>query len=215
MLVRYFMTREVTTLPSTLSCVEAWRLFEQRGLRRAPVERDGQVVGMVTDRDLMRVLPWTVEGHSLDDSAERLRMSVGELPKRKLISVAPGDHLEVAARLMLEKKIGGLPVMQDGHLAGIITESDLFRIFVDMKERIGGERLTLQWPGGSSRMPDPTRLALACRVEIREHLTYVSPGGGELLSLRVRGGSTDDFVARLISSGFQLIDRELPSNVTR
>lgn len=208
MLVRYFMTREVTTLPSTLSCVEAWKLFDKRGLRRAPVERDGKVVGMVTDRDLMRVLPWTVEGLSLDDSAERMSMSVGDLRKRKLVSVAPGDHLEVAAGLMLEHKIGGLPVLQDGHLAGIITESDLFRVFVDMKERAGGERLTLQWPEGSGRMPDPARLALASRVEIREHLSYVSPGGGELLSLRVRGRDVDELVARLVSSGFQLIDRE-------
>jgi acetoin utilization protein AcuB len=112
---------------------------------------------------------------------------------------------------MLKHKIGGLPVLQDGHLAGIITESDLFRVFVDMKERTGGERLTLQWPGGASRMPDPARLALASRIEIREHFTYVSPGGGELLSLRVRGQGVDDFVARLVSSGFQLIDRELPS----
>lgn len=202
------MTSEVRTLPIEMKCVEAWKTFSEEGLRRAPVERNGGVIGMVTDRDLMRVLPWTMHSLERDDAQRKLETTLGQVVRRDLISVEPGDHLETAAKLMLDNKVGGLPVMQAGRLQGIITESDLFRVFVKLKQRTGAVRLTLHWSAGMQDMPDPARLALATGVVIREHFRYESPAGGELVGLRLSSGDVDEFVARLLSSGFLLIDRE-------
>lgn len=208
MLIRHFMTRQVFTLESEMLCTEAWGRFQEKGLRRAPVVLESKVVGMITDRDLMRVLPWTIGDHDRRGVDERLTTTVGGIARRALISVDSGDHLETAARRMLENRIGGLPVIDGGQLVGIITESDLFRVFVRLKQTTGGTRLTWHWPEAEVELPDPARVALATGVEIREHFRHPSPFGGVLVGLRVAGGHIDDFQERLQSEGFLLIDRE-------
>ncbi len=204
------MTRAVTTFAAEMKCIDTWRAFRKEGLRRAPVVHEGRVLGMVTDRDLLRVLPLTINTLEGLSSAKVLPVTLREILSDTLISVSPGDHLETAARLMLENRVGGLPVMQDGELAGIITESDLFRVFVELKERAGGVRLTFHWPPETEDIPDPARVALATGVEIREHFRHESPAGGELVGLRLRGpvASVDEFQARMLRLGFLLIDRE-------
>ncbi|MEZ5975687.1 MAG: CBS domain-containing protein [Planctomycetota bacterium] len=126
-----------------------------------------------------------------------------------VLAVEPNDHLETAAQLMLRNKIGGLPVMQGDQLLGIITESDLFRVFVQMKHDARAVRLTLHAPAGME-LPDPGRLALATGVQVYEHFTHPSPSGGDLVALRVSPGHVDPFVQRLRDAGFLLIDRKDP-----
>lgn len=209
MLIRHFMTRDVTTVSVALTCGEAWDLFQAQGLRRAPLVEGAEVVGMVTDRDLLRVLPLTLGALGEGETGADARATpLTALRRRALLWVRPSDHLERAAGLMLEHRVGGLPVLEAGALRGIVTESDLFRVFVALKERSHCSRLTLHWPGSEGEPPDPARLALATGVEIREHLRYDSPGEGLLLGLRVRGSGAEDFLERMLASGFLLIDRE-------
>lgn len=209
MLVRHFMSRDVVTLDEKLTCVEAWDRFRERGLRRAPVTRRDKVVAMVTDRDLLRVLPWTLGALEDPEAAGRsLSTRLAELRRRPLVSVSPDDHLETAARVMLDQRIGGVPVIEDDVLCGILTESDLFRVFVGTRGRAGCTRLTLHWAGAPAALPDPGRLALATGIELWEYTRHQSPVHGVLLGLRVRGPRVKEYQERLLSAGFLLLDRE-------
>lgn len=215
MLIRHFMTRQVVTLPAEMSCLEAWGKFQDHGLRRTPVERDSQVIGMITDRDLMRILPWTVGDLEEEGARARQEMPLSRVCKRKLIAVTSTDHLETAARLMLEHKIGGLPVLDSKRLVGIITESDLFKIFLRLKLDTTAVRLSLHWPREPETMLDPSPLAMTCGVEIREFMRHPGPTEGTLVDLRVIGEGIDPFLARLLGAGFLLLDREEPGETVR
>ena len=208
MLIRHFMSRDVTTFPAEMLCTEAWKRFQDESLRRVPVLRGKRVVGMVTDRDLMRVLPWRIGELEHVAGSDSLSMVLGQILPHELVSVSPDAHLETAAHAMLSHKIGGLPVIDGGELVGIITESDLFRVFVKLKDSLGGVRLTLHWSGPEEDAPDPARLALASGIAIREYFQHPSPEGGNFFALRVDGAGVDQFQERLTGAGFLLIDRE-------
>lgn len=210
MLVRHFMSRLVQVLPGDMACSDAWSLFVEQGLRRAPVVDNKRVLGMITDRDLLRVLPWNLRQLEGERDERDMDRPVRQLLSRDLVSVAPSDHLETAAALMLRHKIGGLPVIDGGELLGIITESDLFRTFVNLKAHSKGTRLTLHWPKELGECPDPARIAVATGTQLHEYLEHPSPGDGLVIGLRIAGKDVDGFVERMLDAGYQLLDREDP-----
>ncbi len=211
MLVRYFMTKAVQTLDHSMSCADAWQLFQKEGLRRAPVMDERKVLGLITDRDLVRILPRTVGDVDGLASIDALDKTLGECINPNLIFVEPNDHLETAARKLLENKIGGLPVITEGRLKGIITESDLFRVFVQLKGTSEATRLTLHSPADNGEVRAPSRIALATGVQVHEFFCHPSPSGGSLIALRAMGDNLDEFVTRLLQAGYVLIDRAEPS----
>ncbi len=213
MLVRYFMTTSVRTVESSMSCADAWQLFQENKLRRAPVMDGRRVLGLITDRDLIRVLPRTVGDTDALASIDALDKTLGECVNSNLISIEPNDHLEMAARKLLENKIGGLPVIYEGRLKGIITESDLFRVFVKLKHNSEATRLTLHWPSRRGQSHVPARLAIATGVQLHEFFSHPSPSGGDLIALRVVGENLDDFITRLLEAGYLLIDRASPEDL--
>ena len=124
MLVRNRMSRPAVTVRQDADFQKALALMQEKKLRRLPVvDDDGQLVGIVVERDLlvaaMRYL------HS--------RVEVGDVMTRNVVAVGPDTDLNDVARTMLERKIGGLPVVEHGRLVGIITESDIFKRFVELQ----------------------------------------------------------------------------------
>src|SRR5208282_855683 len=91
--------------------------------RRVPVVEDGKMVGIVTDRDLR-------EHTGMLDKTK-----VNAVMTKKVVTVTSATPIERAARLLLRRKIGGLPVVDDGKLVGIITTSDLLKALVGL---VGG-----------------------------------------------------------------------------
>lgn len=110
---------------------EALGLMRRHRIRRLPVEEGGTVVGIVTWTDLVRVQPPAVGGlgHVQSLSADVL---IRHLMTAAPITVAPDATLSQVAEIMRQFKIGGLPVVEDGRLVGMITESDLFDAFAEM-----------------------------------------------------------------------------------
>ena len=122
-LVKEFMTRHPVTVSGSTSVLDAWNLMIDRHIRRLPVVDGQRVVGILSLGDLR-------EAHA--DSAEApygIRADV--LMHDDPFTVTPDTTLRQAARIMLDKKVSGLPVVQDGVLIGIITESDLFRALIE------------------------------------------------------------------------------------
>ena len=130
MRVRELMSTGVGTIEVRASCRDAVDEMYRRKVRHLPVVgSDGALVGIVTDRDLRHHLfargPFEHGDRHVDDLLRTV--SVSDIMSSPVISVAPDEPLEVAARLMLEGKIGSLPVVEGGRPVGIITETDLLR----------------------------------------------------------------------------------------
>jgi acetoin utilization protein AcuB len=150
MLVRERMSKNpVTTTPDT-SVTDALRLMREKKVRRLPVmDAHGKLVGIVADQDLLYATPSPVSSLSVWEMNYLLaKLKVEEVMTRQVITVVEDTPVEDAARIMVDNKIGGLPVMRDGQLAGIVTETDLFKVFLELLgARQPGVRVTALIPG--------------------------------------------------------------------
>ena len=133
MLVRDLMTDDVVAVKPTDTLAEVRDLMSERDIRHMPVVGwDGELVGLISQRDLLRnslieqaELPAYVE----DSILEKLR--VRELMNTGLASTAPDCDIREAAQVMLENKFGCLPVVEGVSLVGILTEADFVRLFAE------------------------------------------------------------------------------------
>jgi len=144
MLVGERMSRPVIALTQDMPVHEELVLFKKEHIRRAPVLKNGQIIGIVSDKDLLNASPSPVSSLSVWEMNYLLsKITVQEVMTRKVETVQVDTAIEEAARIMADKKIGGLPVM-DGHtVVGVITETDLFKIFLElMGARANGVRVT-------------------------------------------------------------------------
>ncbi|PIZ26097.1 MAG: hypothetical protein COY47_02380, partial [Chloroflexi bacterium CG_4_10_14_0_8_um_filter_57_5] len=144
MLVGERMSHPVISITPDMPIHDALSLFRQERIRRAPVVKNGKLVGIVSDKDLLNATPSKATSLSIWEINYLLsKVTVAEVMTKKVLSVAEDTPIEEAARIMADNKIGGLPVMRDGHVIGIITETDLFKIFLElMGARERGVRVT-------------------------------------------------------------------------
>ena len=130
MLVGDWMTEEVLTLFPGAPIIEAVEMMRERGIRQIPVtEASGLVVGIVSDRDVRDAMPSKfLPGDSASVEGEGLQgLKIKDIMTHDPFVVAPDTCMEVAAGILLENKIGGLPVVDEFGLVGIISEIDIYR----------------------------------------------------------------------------------------
>lgn len=132
MLVRSRMTADVVTASPSITLAEALTLTRSHRIRHLPVLENGRLVGLVTDRDLRLAMPpiWVEQSDELRSALHK--KTVGEVMIRSIITTEPSVPIEDAARALYEHRIGCLPVMEDGNLVGILTETDVLRSFVEL-----------------------------------------------------------------------------------
>ncbi len=134
MLIKDWMTKDPITITESTSMIKAIHIMSERRFRRIPVVTAGILVGMVTDRDLKEASPskaTTLDVHELYYLLAELQ--VKEIMSRNPVSVSQDDTVEHAAQIMLDHTISGLPVVDgSGKVVGIITQSDVFRAFMDI-----------------------------------------------------------------------------------
>jgi len=118
MQIANLMTPEPVTIGPTEPLAAAKLLMDEGRFRRLPVVDDGRLVGILTERDLREHLGYLES--TLVDAAMRTT----------LVTITPYETVDDAARLMLKHKIGGLPVVTNGRLTGIVTATDLLRAFL-------------------------------------------------------------------------------------
>lgn len=134
MLVGRRMTPNPKTVTPETSLAEASDRMKREKVRRYPVvTQQGRLVGIVSKDDLLHASPSGISSLSIWEMTYLLsKVKVQDVMTRKVITVTESTPLEEAARIMLENKIGGLPVMRGEALVGIITESDIFRVFTEV-----------------------------------------------------------------------------------
>ena len=145
MLVVDWMTPDVVAVKPETSLLKCRNLLKEKNIRRLPVvDGDNRVVGIVSDRDVRGASPskaTTLEVHEMQYLLAELKAR--DIMTPRPLTVKPEATVEEAALLMLDRKIGGLPVVNDdGALVGIITDQDLFKLLVEITGvRQGGVQL--------------------------------------------------------------------------
>lgn len=172
MLVKDRMTSDLVTINPTTSFPEGFRIMSERKIRHLPVVDDrGTLIGIVTQTDLLHASPSAATALSVFEMSYLLaNLHVQEVMSSPPITVSEDAPLEEAARLMVEKKIGCLPVMRDGDLVGMITETDIFETFVEV---LGGGDASLRV---TVRVPD-------VRGELARLAGVVAGQGGNICSV--------------------------------
>jgi acetoin utilization protein AcuB len=154
-LVRERMSTRPVTITADTPITEALRVMRQSQVRRLPVlDASGQLVGIVSEKDLLYASPSPATSLSIYEMHYMLsHLLVSELMVKDVITITPDVPVEEAARIMADHKIGGLPVMENGKLAGIITETDVFTVLLEMLgAREKGLRLTVEIPERKGEM---------------------------------------------------------------
>jgi acetoin utilization protein AcuB len=149
MLVKERMTRNPITVRPDLPVTEAQALMKRERIHHLPVlDRDDRLIGIVTEKDLLYASPSPATTLSVYEMTSLLsKLKVEKVMSQKLITVGEDVPIEEAARIMADSSIGGLPVMRGRVLVGIITESDLFRVFIELfGARQKGVRLSIVVP---------------------------------------------------------------------
>ncbi len=206
MLVRDWMTPAPVTITPDTPVIDAIKLLKEQGFRRLPVMQDGKLVGIVTDKDLKDAMPSKATTLSIWELNYLLsKLSVSEVMAKPVITVTADEPLEEAALLMEEYKVGGLPVLEDGQLVGIITITDVLKAFIEvMGLKEGGVRLTVD-------MDDrPGVLEQAARAIKPSNIISVATvgrlDGKRRLVIRVTGEATESVADRLKAAGETVIE---------
>ncbi len=149
MRVRDLMTKNPITVDSETLVMDARKIMEENNIRRLPVVDKGKLVGIVTMHDILMASPSPATSLSIYELNYLLaKMKVKEIMKKNPITVSPDTTFEEALRIGQEKKIGSFPVMENGKLVGIATESDIVRFvtrILGLKEE--GSRITIEGLG--------------------------------------------------------------------
>lgn len=129
-LVRDWMTPDPVCAPPDLPLPDAHKLMNDHRIRRLPVvDKKGHLIGIVTRGDIRGAEPSQATSLSIYEVHYLLgRLKLERIMTKNPVVVTPTTTIGEAARLMLEHKIAGLPVVEEGRVAGIITESDIFRL---------------------------------------------------------------------------------------
>ena len=134
MKVENYMTKQVITVKPGSSLQSAKNLMKANKIRHIPIVSDDEkLVGIISDRDIRKISSTSDPSHEQGEKQELLTQSkVDDVMAKHPISVLPDTPIEDAATLLRDEKIGALPVIHEGKLAGIISESDIFNAFTDL-----------------------------------------------------------------------------------
>jgi acetoin utilization protein AcuB len=147
MLVEERMKHPVLTITPEVPIQEALLRMKHDKVHRYPVvDKRGKLIGIVTESDLMNASPSDATTLSVWEINSLLsRITVERVMAKDVLTINAEDTIEEAARLMADSNVGGLPVMRRDKIVGIITESDLFNVFLEMLgARIPGVRVSVQ-----------------------------------------------------------------------
>jgi CBS domain-containing membrane protein len=130
--VRDLMTQNPTTLDRNETLDLAESIMNLGRIRHMPVVDDGKVVGIVSQRDMFRSALITSLGFGRKTTGALIKtIKIKEIMTEKVVTISPDASIKEAARQMMEKKIGCLPVLEGDRLVGIVTETDMLQYVVE------------------------------------------------------------------------------------
>jgi len=213
MLVHERMSRHPITITEDTPIDRALKFMRDEKVRRLPVlNKKGELVGIVSERDLLYASPSPATSLSIHEIHYLVsKITVGKVMTRDVFTVSEYTPLEEAARIMADNKIGGLPVVRDGKLVGIITESDLFKIFTEiLGARDMGVRLTILVPSPPGILAHITRAIADMGGNIISLGTFLGEDPtNRLITVKVAGVPEDQLVAEMKALALEIVDARL------
>ena len=196
MLVSNRMTEDPITITPDDFLINAKEKMEGGKFHRLPVVTDGRLVGIITDRDLRAHVGYLAQ------------TKVNGAMTEKVLTVSPSATLEEAAHLLLKHQIGGLPVIDNGHLVGVITASDVIKAFLDVMgaSEPASARIDFILEGEEHGLTEASRILSREGGVISGVGTYREKfGENPVCYLRVLRGKTEHLAQALRAAGFNLL----------
>ena len=204
MLVKNWMSKKIVTVDADDSMQNAIYILQEQNIKMLPVMDGENLVGIITDRDLKKASPsdaTTLDMHELLFLISKIK--VRDLMKKPVYTARPDDTVEEAAALLLEKKISGLPVLDENNrLVGIITRSDIFRVLLSLS---GLGKKGIQF---AIRIKDMPGIIKEVRELIHEH-------GGRTASILSSSETAPDGYLNFYFRIYQIDRQRLPSLLDR
>ena len=209
MRMRDIMTKNPLTVDSDTPIVEAKAIMKENNIRRLPVVDKGKLVGLVTERMILEASPSPATSLSIHELHYLIaKMKVKDIMVRNPITISPDTTFEEALLLGQEKGIGAFPVVEEGKVVGIATESDLVRFITSIwgaKERAS----TLVIEGVSQRFGlfrELVDIMDRHEIPILSIMTHIVPGRVDCnLIVRVRTREVDALMGDLKKAKFKVI----------
>jgi len=188
------MSRPVISVSPDDPINEVLAMFRKEHIRRAPVIKNGKLIGIVSERYLLNASPSPVTSLSIWELNYLIsKVTIKSVMSKKVITVDKDTPIEEAARIMADKKIGGIPVVSAGKVVGMITETDLFKAFLElMGARQKATRVTVTVPD------QPGELAKITKA--------IANNGGDFISFGIFSGP--DTNSRVVTFKVQGIKKE-------
>jgi acetoin utilization protein AcuB len=211
MLVYERMTHHPITVYPDLPVAEALNRMRTEGVRRFPVldRATDKLVGIITEKELLYASPSPATSLSIHE----INYLLSKLTVEKVMTTHPvtvGEHtpIEEAARIMVDSSIGALPVMRDDVLVGIITETDIFKTFIELfAARAEGVRLTVLVPEQKGELARVAEAIAGLGGNIAALGTFQGEDmSNRLLTIKVEDVTQDKLVDRMKEIGAKIID---------
>ena len=209
MFVRDFMTKDPLTIEPDTTYPEAIAIMREKKIRRLPVMKKGKLVGIVVEKDLLSSQPspaTTLSIHEMYTLLEQLK--VGQIMISPVVTATPQCPMEAAAGIMIDRKIGSLPVMDGDKLVGIITETDIFKAFVNvLGGSVEGVRLTIELPDQPGQLAKIAEDIAAVNGNILAvTTTNINKDATSEVTIKETGADEDALKARLEAHDIKIVD---------
>jgi acetoin utilization protein AcuB len=206
--VEKWMTKDVITVRPHEKIIDAFELMQGRGIRHLPVIEDGELKGLVTDRDIrLALIPSPLS--TPEDRVYHLGAleRVDEIMTTDLITVAPTTTIEEAAKLMAKYKIGAVPVVAQGKLVGILTETDILCVFIEMLETIeSSSRVDVMLGEKPNTLDEVYRLLQASHAKVISiSMSPEETAGSPIYSFRLQRTPIEPLVDKLEKAGYRVV----------
>lgn len=208
MRIRDMMTKNPMTIDSQTLVLDAQKIMRENNIRRLPVVEKGKLVGIITHHDILEAAPSPATSLSVHELNYLLsKMKVKEIMKKNPMTLTPDTPFEEALRIGQEKKIGSFPVVENGKVVGIATESDIVRFLTRaLGVREEGSRITIEGLGG--KLTDLERIISITNQHQTIILSMISMPRPEkkdwMIVLRLKTSNPDPIVKDFKKAGFNV-----------
>jgi acetoin utilization protein AcuB len=210
MQVKDRMTPDPVTVTEDTSFEDALHLMKEKSIRRLPVASgDGRLVGIVAEKDFSSASPSLATSLSVFEMHYLLvKLKIKDMMTKLVITVGDDCPLEEAARIMVDHKIGSLPIVKDDRLVGIITETDIFKTFVEiLGGRTKGLRLTLDMSEGKGVLAVIANEIIKHSGNIVSLATFFCKDAGErIITLRVTDAAQEPLLEGLEAKNIHVLN---------
>ncbi len=207
MYVRDYMSADPVIIGPNDSIGDALEILKDHSIRRLPVVSKGKLIGLVTNTDLIKASPSPATSLSIHEINYLYpKIKIKDIMTKDVVTIGPDEAIEEAAVLMREKKLGTLVVVDKNNLEGIITESDLFKAFIDVFNfDRPGIKIAVSFEDKIGELGKLTSLISSMDILIISLIITYSKDGKALITMRLKTDQKDPVVKELEKSGYVVI----------